>query len=691
MWRLFNFLLFLSTILCQDYALTYSQIKDNKTIVQWEDLNGGLFFVHQSEIFQIKKTQADPVKIRIISTPINEGYTIPPSFSINGLTGDSNGNLFFTDCKKNFLIKLSLMNNCSDSYQITHLHNYLGNIADSPLSCPLGITFYRENLYVVDSGTCSIRKITGCNETKTLEIKTIVGSSKCATNDNNFTSFPSHADGVDLPKISDLWWDIQTSVLHIPDSENNRMFIYFPDSHRLDVRSFPEKLPSSHKVHGNDFRTPRRDVFQQTVATYITISGVNSGDQVGYAVSLGDVNNDGKDDMVIGAPYFSSGAGIVYVVYGGTSLSTSISLSTFSGIYVAGASGYNLGMYIDVGGDVNADGIGDFAIGAPSYATNTGLTLLVFGGTTLSSMTAPLTTSQAATVSGTASNVYSGCSVSINYYHNGGGIADPVFAAYGINTNRGRVYYILGSNTITTLTSLTSIGGSQYLSGAGNGYKSGYTIASGGDANGDGKNDVLIGAPGATSNTGYAYLVFGGVNWGGISSMNLGSSEGRTFTGTGTNSYTGSSLSLGGDVNDDSEGDILIGAYGRSGTGVVYLLFGGTSISDISLASITMAKGVTLYGESSGDQFGFSLSLGGDFNGDGVADIIIGAPGYSSNTGRIYIIYGGTSLSSAGSIYVTSLTSSTGITITGPTTGPLSCTAGFSVSLKGDINADGKN
>ena len=167
----------------------------------------------------------------------------------------------------------------------------------------------------------------------------------------------------------------------------------------------------------------------------------------------------------------------------------------------------------------------------------------------------------------------------------------------------------------------------------------GFSVSSAGDVNGDGYADVLIGAYGVDEGgvaAGAAYLVHGSNS--GVGTMNLADADAK-FTGEGASDFAGTTVSSAGDFNDDTYSDILIGAYGaETNTGAAYLVLGSESaLGDMSLADAD-AK---LTGEAIFDQASYGLGSAGDVNGDGVSDLLVGAPSaQDSNEGAVYLLYG---------------------------------------------------
>ena len=207
------------------------------------------------------------------------------------------------------------------------------------------------------------------------------------------------------------------------------------------------------------------------------------------------------------------------------------------------------------------------------------------------------------------------------------------------------------------------------LTGIDAGDRSGSSASSAGDVNGDGYDDLIIGArfadPNGTSGAGETYLVYGGASAPGTSgeldlSM-LDGTNGFILTGIDANDRSGSSVSSAGDVNGDGYDDLIIGAYygdsnGDSSAGETYVVYGGASAPGtdgvLDLGALDGTNGFTLTGIDVGDLSGLSVSSAGDVNGDGYDDLIIGArfadPNGASGAGETYVIYGGASAPGTG-------------------------------------------
>ena len=201
------------------------------------------------------------------------------------------------------------------------------------------------------------------------------------------------------------------------------------------------------------------------------------------------------------------------------------------------------------------------------------------------------------------------------------------------------------------------------LDGENNGDYSGCSVSAAGDINGDGHVDLIIGADGypGGSKKGRSYVVFGGSGVGSNGMFNLSGltgANGFKLDGENNYDYSGNSISAAGDINGDGHVDLLIGAYcypTNSNIGRSYAVFGGPGVGSsggIALSNMNGTNGFKLDGENNGDLSSISVSMTGDINGDGYADLIIGAYGYlgGGTKGRSYVVFGGPGVGNSGDI-----------------------------------------
>ena len=468
------------------------------------------------------------------------------------------------------------------------------------------------------------------------------------------------------------------------------------------------------------------------------LNGIDSSDKSGLRVSgAGDINGDGFADVIIAAyqadPNGKSGAGEVYVVFGGTSLNTldgldgsangTIELSNLNGttgftINGVGSSD-RAGSSVAAAGDVNGDGVDDLFVGArdadPDGNSNAGASYVVFGKTSGFSATLDLSSldgTNGVRFDGIDGSDKSGVAVAGAGDVNGDGSDDLVIGAYNADpnpSNAGESYVIFGGTNIATTTEplvqATSLEGSIgfTINGIDANDHAGYRISNAGDVNGDGFADVLIGAeradPGGNSSAGESYIVFGGASVGSTGSLELSAldgSDGFVLNGVTSNDQSGSAVGAAGDVNGDGFLDFIIGAPyadpATSSRGETYVVFGGASVGSggsLSLSALNGTNGFVINGIDVSDRSGNAVS-GGDINGDGFTDLIISAkqgdPGGNSGAGETYVVFGGASVGSGGSLNLSALSGANGFVINGIDASDLS---GTSVSNAGDVNADG--
>jgi len=370
-------------------------------------------------------------------------------------------------------------------------------------------------------------------------------------------------------------------------------------------------------------------------------TGAAREDSAGYGLSGGcDLTGDGIVDLLIGAPWedtVGDESGAVYVVDG--SLTGTRSLSAATGRLLGEEADDYVGLEVAVVGDTNGDGACEALVGAPwsgpSESNNVGAAYLVRG---------PISGTQNlsgadAIMEGVFDDDYAGIGVADAGDLNGDGLSDVVVGASSDNTlvnNEGSAFVVLGPMTGTF--GLDSADGKHYGEAA---YDSaGESVGGAGDVDGDGLDDLIVGAPtedSAGSYSGAAYVVLGPAT----GTVALAKAQAK-LVGESGEDRAGSAVCGAGDVNGDGFHDVVVGApfedEGASNAGATYLLLGPLS-STTSLGASSMK----LNGTSTDDSGGYSVSSSGDWDSDGLRDIA--AASYLSdtagtNSGDAYIIFG---------------------------------------------------
>ncbi|MFH1469324.1 MAG: integrin alpha [Pseudomonadota bacterium] len=367
----------------------------------------------------------------------------------------------------------------------------------------------------------------------------------------------------------------------------------------------------------------------------VSLGGADDWDQAGSAVAgAGDVDGDGLADVLVGVRRNEDGgpgAGAGYLLYGPPA-GGERSLADADAVLL-GAEGHGLGEWVAAGGDVDDDDRDDLLLGCPG-CDEAGAVWLLYGPLPpepdLPADGVRLVGARAgdnAAIPGGAGDL------------DGDGLHDVLVGAPGNDDDgedSGTVYVLCALPPAGSELSLAGPGVA--LTGEGAGDAAGSALAGAGDVDGDGHDDVLIGAPAcdlAGEDAGAAYLLYGPIE----ADRSLSTADARLL-GDGAYTLAGSSVAGAGDVDNDGHDDVLIGAPSARdcpAPGAVYLQYGPfTGELDLADADVRFVGGRD-------DHAGTSIAGAGDADGDGHDDVLIGAPleGDGERMGVVHLLHWG--------------------------------------------------
>jgi|GEM_PF-2102258 len=344
--------------------------------------------------------------------------------------------------------------------------------------------------------------------------------------------------------------------------------------------------------------------------------GVGVQSWYGYSVATaGDVNGDGYSDLIVGAPEYDlvNSGGRAFVYYGSPA-----GPGTDPDWVVGSVSMARFGASVGTAGDVNGDGYSDVIVGAPRYDNGYAF---VYHGSADGLATDPAW-SDSRSVGATPAEF--GTSVSTAGDVNGDGYADVIVGAPRCeeSTNGGGVFVYYGTNG-----GLQSSPGWSALAGRAGAYL-GTSVATAGDVNGDGYSDVLAGAPLYEASTGWALAYYGSAS---------GPAASPSWSISGGGGY-GAAVGPAGDVNGDGYADALVGSY-LSGAS-----YGQAAVYYGAAAGLGATAAWSATGDQFNGNYGAAVDTAGDVDGDGYADILVGMPNYSNgqpSEGKAFAYYGG--------------------------------------------------
>ncbi|MDA8561475.1 FG-GAP-like repeat-containing protein, partial [Nitrospinae bacterium] len=369
----------------------------------------------------------------------------------------------------------------------------------------------------------------------------------------------------------------------------------------------------------------------------VILNGQSLNDRFGTSVaSAGDFNGDGIDDVIV-----NDTNGSAFIFFGG--ITGTKRADADADVILNGSDGFGV---VSSAGDFNGDGKDDVIVGNCSddnnSTTNSGSAFIFFGGVTGTKSA----DADADVILDGENDSDSFCNVASAGDFNGDGKDDVIVGADKDDNNSaadsGSAFIFFGGITGTKRADADA---DVILNGESANDGFGSQVASAGDFNGDGKDDVIVGVRSDDNNSesesGSAFIFFGGIT----GTKRADADADVILNGQRRNDFFGSCVASAGDFNGDGKDDVIVGALGddnnsESGSGSAFIFFGGITGTKRADADAD----VILNGQSQLNGFGRECSSAGDFNGDGKDDVIVGARGDDNNgdnSGSAFIFFGG--------------------------------------------------
>lgn len=356
----------------------------------------------------------------------------------------------------------------------------------------------------------------------------------------------------------------------------------------------------------------------------------------------GDVNGDGFDDLIVGAHGFDTtrvDAGRAMVFYGSLDgYNASVPDWSLDGEFP----GDHYGVSVSGAGDVNGDGYDDVLVGAYGFdlsapvTADVGKVYLYYGSSS------GLSTTPAWTVSGTQASQILGYRVASAGNLNGDGYADIAIGSFGYDggeVDEGRVYVYYGSDTVPASTADWTAESNQASS------RFSISLNGIGDVNGDGFDDLIVGASyytNGTTNEGAAFVWFGSPT--GLGDPGTPINADWMAESNQTTRFFAEFLGTPGDVNGDGFDDVVISSReydkGQSDEGAVFFWYGSASGPNLGVNGSPANADWWAEGNAAGYGFGTVTGTQADINNDGYDDVIVGC---IFGTPGIYVYYGSAS------------------------------------------------